>query len=214
MSADKQRKIRGTMRRRGSKMQPTKEKLLHTALLLLETHFPEDITGDMVLAHSSVSRGSLYHHFADVSDLVEQALVRRFSARVDENIATLDVMVENCSSPEYLYDQLCVMTDTTQSSGNSRHRFLRARLIGFAEGNERLTQRLGAEQQRLTEALTNLFAQAQNRGWLNRDFSPKAAALFVQAYTLGRVIDDISLEPVDQDEWNAFINRVIKLVLC
>jgi AcrR family transcriptional regulator len=209
-----QRKIRGAVQRRAPLEQPTKEKLLQTALNLLETHFPENITGEMLLEKSRVSRGSLYHHFLDVSDLLEQALVRKFSAQVDANIEALSNMMAMSKSAAEMYDALCVITDITQAPENKRSRFVRARLIGFAEDNDRLLQRLGAEQKRLTDALTGLFTTAQERGWMNKSFEPKTAALFVQAYTLGHVIDDISIDHIDQDSWNELIKRVIKQVFC
>lgn len=209
-----QRKIRGAAQRRAPRVQPTKEKLLQTALSLLETHFPEDVTGDMLLEHSGVSRGSLYHHFEDVSDLLEQALVRKFSTQVDTNIEALSQIVMMSHSADEMYQGLCDITEVTQAPENKRSRFVRARLIGFAEGNDRLIQRLGAEQKRLTDALTKLFSTAQDRGWMNSSFEPKTAALFVQAYTLGHVIDDISIDHVDQDSWNDLIKRVIKQVFC
>lgn len=209
-----QRKMRGATQQRERKAQPTREKLLQTALSLLETHFPEDVTGDMLLEHSGVSRGSLYHHFDDVSDLLEQALVSRFSAEVDTNIIVLSHMIKMSRSADDMYRRLCAVTNLMQSPENKRSRFVRARLIGFAEGNDRLLQRLGAEQKRLTDALTALLATAQQNGWMNTSFDPKTAALFIQAYTLGRVIDDVSIDHVDQDSWNDLINRVTKLVFC
>lgn len=209
-----QRKMRGAVQRRAPTEQPTKEKLLKTALNLLETHFPEDITGEMLLEHSGVSRGSLYHHFVDVSDLLELALVRKFSTQVDANIESLSNLMSASQSADQMYDGLCAVTDITQAPENKRSRFVRARLIGFAEENDRLLERLGAEQKRLTDALTELFAAAQERGWMNKAFNPNTAALFIQAYTLGRVIDDISIDHIDQDSWNDLIKRVIKLVFC
>jgi AcrR family transcriptional regulator len=209
-----QRKIRGAVQKPAPVEQPTKKKLLQTALDLLETHFPENITGEMLLAQSGVSRGSLYHHFLDVSDLLEQALVRKFSTQVDANIEALSNMMAMSHSANEMYDGLCTITDMTQAPENKRSRFVRARLIGFAEDNDRLLQRLGVEQKRLTDALSELFATAQERGWMNKAFEPRTAALFVQAYTLGHVIDDISIDHIDQDSWNDLIKRVIKQVFC
>lgn len=207
-----QRKIRGTVHKQTPNTQPTKEKPLQTALGLLEKHFPEDVTGDMVLEHSGISRGSLYHHFIDVSDLIEQSLVRMFGERVDENIEACSAVMNICRSPDQLYELLCNMTDVTQSSKNRRHRFARARLIGFAEGNDRLVERLGVEQKRLTDGLATLFANAQEQGWITKTVDPHTAALFVQAYTFGRVIDDISVDHVDQKDWNDLLRRAIKMV--
>ena len=214
MSSTNQRKIRGTAHKRSSRGQSTKDKLLNTALVQLESHFPENITGEMLIEQSGVSRGSLYHHFVDVSDLLEQALVIRFSEQVDDNIKTLSKMMAESRSADDMYDGLCDVTEITQAPENRGRRFMRARLISFAENNDRLTQRLGAEQKRLTDGIAELFADAQQRGWMSKMFDAHAAAQFIQAYTLGRVINDISVDGVEQQHWNDLIKRVVKLVFC
>lgn len=66
------------------------------------------------------------------------------------------------------------------------------------------------EQKRLTDSLTALFETNQQRGWMRPDFDPAVASIFIQAYTLGRVIDDVSQEKVDPDHWDDFINQAIR----
>jgi AcrR family transcriptional regulator len=207
-----QHKIGRATTKRAAAPSPTKDKLFHAALELLDSHYPEAITGEMLLEHSGASRGSLYHHYADLSDLLELALVHKFAGLVDANIDALTQMVNESASADEMFDWQCRISTVTQSPDRRGNRFFRARMIGFAEGNPRLTERLGIEQKRMTDTLASLFTTAQERGWMNKMFDPQAAALFVQAYTLGRVIDDISVDQVDPDNWNDLINRVIKQV--
>jgi hypothetical protein len=68
---------------------------------------------------------------------------------------------------------------------------------------------LGKEQERLTEAFIDLFKEAQNKGWMSTDIDARAAAVFVQAYTVGRVVDDIAPEKVDPDAWISLIMVVV-----
>ena len=49
---------------------PTKSKLVETATRLLKTHKPSEISVDLVLSESKISKGSLYHHFADLDELI------------------------------------------------------------------------------------------------------------------------------------------------
>jgi hypothetical protein len=65
------------------------------------------------------------------------------------------------------------------------------------------------EQQRLTDALADLVREAQVKGWFRSDFPPHVVAVFVQAYTLGRVLDEIAESPVDNTEWVAFIDHML-----
>ncbi len=55
---------------------PTKEELIQTVVVLLEGTTLNQITSEQVLAISGISRGSLYHHFEDFSELLELAQVR------------------------------------------------------------------------------------------------------------------------------------------
>ena len=65
---------------------PTSARLLRTTLDLLEAHDPDDVTVDMVLSASGVSKGSLYHHYRDFNDLLDRAQVLRFGRDVDDVI--------------------------------------------------------------------------------------------------------------------------------
>jgi hypothetical protein len=71
---------------------------------------------------------------------------------------------------------------------------------------------LGAEQARLTDALTDLIREAQEKGLYRNDFDPRACAVLIQAYTLGKVVDDVVDTPVDPQAWNDLISQVIALV--
>ncbi len=214
MTISPKRKIVRSPNRSKRTPAPTKEKLLATATSLIEIHFLEEITSEMVLEECGVSRGSLYHHFEDFSDLLEQALVRKFAGHVDESIEALTKVVYDSKSVEEMLAQLSLALEVIHSSANSSNRYFRARLIGLAESNDRLTQRLAIEQKRLSDTLADLFAEGQRKGWMNRNFDPSIASIFIQAYTLGKVIDDVSEEKIDPDRWNAFINQAVRLLFC
>jgi hypothetical protein len=47
------------------------------------------------------------------------------------------------------------------------------------------------------------------RGWLSTDLSPKVVAVFIQATTLGRIVDDITDDPVDPEDW---VNLVVTVM--
>ena len=76
----------------------------------------------------------------------------------------------------------------------------------------RLAARLAGEQARLTDALADLFRLAQSRRWMSRRFDPHAAAVLIQAYTLGRIVDDVVGSPMDPDAWNAIVNQIVDRV--
>lgn len=187
---------------------PTKERLILTTVSLMEGDHPDKVHVDEVLAKSGISKGSLYHHFEDFGDLIEAALIFRFSANVDRNIVAITDMITTVANRAEFYEGLGRITIMTQGRELAPIRFERARALGIAGSSDRFRARLGAEQQRVTDALTDLFREAQSRGWMNTEFDPHAAAVFIQAYTLGKVVDDVTPEPMDPDAWVALISRI------
>jgi AcrR family transcriptional regulator len=192
---------------------PTKELLVGICVDMLDHRQPEELMLSEVIEAAGVTKGALYHHFADFSELVESALIVRFGRYVDENVEVLTNLVESCQSRDEVIRALAVMTAETQSPDRRSVRLARAHLLAIAGTNPRLAGKLAAEQSRLTQALADLMAAAQSRGWFNNNFDPKAGAVLVQAYTLGRIVDDVSDDPVDPAEWERLINRVVELVL-
>ena len=191
---------------------PTRERLIDTVVVMLDGDHPDKINVDDVLLKSGISKGSLYHHFEDFNDLIESALVRRFSRTVDSSIDAITTLVAQAMSQQEALDGLHEITIATQAQDRAPMRFERARALGMAGWNPRFQKVLGEEQRRLTEALTDLFREVQHKGWMSAQFDPHAAAVLIQAYTLGQVVNDIDDEPMSRDAWNALIRRLIEQV--
>ncbi|HOB66099.1 TetR/AcrR family transcriptional regulator [Ottowia sp.] len=191
---------------------PTKECLLDTVMGLLDTQALESITVDLVLRQSGVSKGSLYHHFEDFPDLLEHALVQRFSLGVDKSVEMLSRVVRTSQTRDEAMAGLYKATSKTTAAALAGNRFERTKLIGFSRDNPRLSKKLASEQWRLTSALEGLFVEMQTKGWMSKSFDPRAAAVLIQAYALGKIIDDIVDEKVDEQAWNELVNKIIDRV--
>lgn len=194
-------------------MHPTREKLLMTTVALLDSENPERVGQELVLQESGVSKGSMYHHFQDFPEVVEAALVYRFHRNVDINIAAIDAALSDASSREDFIARMRDLTVATQGRDRAQLRFERARALGLAGNSERFRAALGAEQQRLTDATTAMIIRAQERGWVAREVDARALAVFIQSYTLGKAVDDITEVQMDEDAWVDLIVRIIEMAL-
>lgn len=191
-------------------MHPTRERLLLTTVELMDTENPEKVGVEMVLERSGISKGSLYHHFEDFPSLLEAALVYRFHRVVDSSIALIANTVATATTREQFFTDMEKVTTITHSREMTAIRFERARALGHAGTSERFREALGVEQQRLTLAFADLVREAQNQGWVTSDIDPMAAAVFIQAYTIGKLIDEVTAEPVDEQEWLKLIHRMVE----
>ena len=196
-----------------SSLHPTKRMLLQTVVKLLDSKEPSDITSEEILSISGISKGSMYYHYKDFSEIIEDAICERFGWYVDRSVDLCEAALNSAKSREDLIATLKQVTRATQRGDEEDVRYARVRAIAMASGNERMRKKLGEVQERLTEALEDLFRETKECGWVSADIEPRAAAVLVQAYTFGNVVDDFTPEHMDRESWFSLIDAVVEKVL-
>ncbi len=188
---------------------PTRERLIAVTVEMLDDRGPGEITVDDVLSLSGISKGSLYHHFTDLADLVDEALAYRFAHYVDLTVAAIVPIVTDSKTRDEMFAGIARITIATQSPESRPNRLERVETVGRAARNPHLRELLNNEQQRLNGALADLIHEGQNKRWFSADFDPLAAAVLIQAYTLGRALDDITEPHLDPQAWIDLIDRLV-----
>jgi len=187
-------------------LHPTKRALVQTVLDQLKTKKPSDLTSELILETSGISKGSLYHHFEDFDDLIETAQVFRYAAYVDQSIHILTKVFQTAKNRDEMLVELKQVTKFTQSPDLMSQRMDRATSISLANANPRMMKKLNVQQDRLNEALIDIFREARDRGWINKEVDLHAGAVFIQAYTLGIIINDVSGKKLDSKAWTDLID--------
>lgn len=188
---------------------PTAERLIATVSGMLDGDSPHSILIDSVLQESGVSRGALYHHFGDFPGLIEATLLRRFSMNVDADSAAIHKITTASQTFEEYWANIRALSAATQIPERAPIRAERARILALAATNDRFRSQLRVEQERLTSEMTEAIARAQIRGWVNDALDARAVAVLLQAYSLGRIVDDISIEPLNNERWIQLIDTVL-----
>lgn len=173
----------------------------------------EEISAAMVLDRAGASKSSMYHFFEDFNDLLEATFLQRFAASVQASDAAIKEIIANSQNGEELFSAIEAVTKSSQARSNSTIRFQRARMLARSERSDRFRRSLGEIQQMLTDSLTEAFEMAQEKGFLNRKFEARTGAVFIQAYTLGRLVDDITETQMDDADWEKLIGRILREVL-
>ncbi len=188
---------------------PTKARLIETTAELLASQFPQDIQVDEILEKSGISKGSLYHHFEDLGELLEAGQVARYADWVDRSIGLIVPVLSQAKTRDDIIEGLRRVTAYTQSPEYRGTRFARARALANAETSERFGKALGLEQERLTTALEDLVEEAKNKGLFRTELDSRVIAVFIQSYTLGKIVDDIVPNPMKSENWDKFILHML-----
>lgn len=188
---------------------PTRERLIEVTVQLIGDVGIEGVDMHEVLRRAGFTTGALYHHFRDMGHLLEEAMARRFPVGVRESLALLHEGLASATTLSDYQSLMGALTEVSQASHNSSRRMERAHYLALAFGNESLRDMIARQQADMTAELARVLADVQQRGWLRHDLNPKAVAVFIQAYTLGRIIDDITDEPLDPADWNQLIITVM-----
>ena len=186
-----------------------RKQLIDACRTLLADVGPKKITTTMLLKQAGVARGSLYHHFEDLETLVQSAMVEEFSEYVAANIAMLNAAISESKSAAEFRSALNRITEISQGVDRRSNRFARIRLIAYSDDHPKTLSLLSETQQRLTNSISEIVARAQQLGWVRRDISSRAVAVFIQSYTLGKVVDDIVPDAVPAIDWNSLINVIV-----
>ena len=191
---------------------PTRDLLVDTVLELLKNEHLSEVTSEEVLAKSGISKGSLYHHFADFDDLLEVAEVKRFSLLVDATVSKLAEMLSATSKEDFIA-ALEGFNQSTYGEGYKKTRLIRLKAVTHAGLTDRMKSRLQTEQDRLTMSIADMCQEAQFRGWTSKKFAPKTISVFLQAYTLGLIVNDYTDSPVEENDWLSLLSTILKDVI-
>jgi AcrR family transcriptional regulator len=192
-----------------SQLHPTGIELVKAVNRLLDIKRADEISTEEVLKESGISKGSLYHHFVDLPDLIETTLIHRYSRWIDSSIKRMSSLLNSAKTPRQLKESLFEITYATQKDSLREMRVERARIFAEAQNNERLSEMLIVETERMTSSIEDLVREVIDRELFKPGLNPRAIAIFIQAYTMGLLVNDFTQNKVSFENWSELINKII-----
>jgi len=190
-------------------LHPTGVELVKACDRLLDIKRPDQINTEEILRESGISKGSLYHHFVDLPDLIETTLIYRYSKWIDLSIQRMSSLLSSAKSAKALKEALFQITFATQKDSLKNMRIERARIFAEAQQNSRLSEKLIAETERMTTSIEDLVREVIDRKLFIPGLNARAVAVFIQAYTLGLIVNDFTTNKVTFEDWTTLINQII-----
>lgn len=195
------------MRQQGE-IHPTRDLIVATAATLMKVKGVGALHIDDILEETGLSRGALYHHFKNVDEIIESALLATYAEGINFNIQFVrNVLASATSAEEFRAGVFAANIEYARNEQLRQVRKLRAHAMATTATAPILQEALAHEQQRLTDEYINVISQAQKNDWVRTSLDPLALATFIQAYSFGFIVDDVSHSHVDADKWVAIIEE-------
>jgi len=155
---------------------------------------------------TGVNYGSVYHHFGSREGVIDAAYESMFIGLVNEDIAAIRNINETASSlQEYIEKMQPLLVALSAGEDRSNRRARRVRIVAAAITRPELRKLVGEIQSSLSADLTALVRHGQDQGWIRSDIPPNAIAVFFLALVFGRNLDDVSVTPIPQADWDVMV---------
>lgn len=195
------------MRAQGE-IHPTRDLIVETAATIMKQKGVGALHIDDILQQTGLSRGALYHHFKNVDEIIESALLATYAEGINANIEFVrNVLASSKTLQDFRKGIFEANVMYVRNEPLRDLRKLRAHAMATTATAPVLRDALAQEQQRLTDEYIIVITQAQKNGWVRTSLDPLALATFIQAYSFGVIIDDVSESHVDADKWIAIIEE-------
>lgn len=160
---------------------------------------------------TGVNYGSVYHHFGSREGVIDAAYNQLFSDLVQRDIDELsNASSESADIDEFLVRIQPLIGLLTAGEERRRSRAMRTRIVAAALTRPELAALIGATESRLTVELADVMSMGQDRGFVRKDVSARSLAVLIQAIVFGRVLDDVTTTPVEQEDWDFTMNTLFQ----
>lgn len=191
-----------------SAIHPTRALIISAASEIMKKNLTASFHIDELLAATGLTRGAMYHHFKNVEEVIDSALAAIYVEGINQNIELVQQVLGSATTFEQFRDGVF---KANQMYVNNELlivvRKLRAYAMAASATSGDLAITIAKEQQNLTNEYVAVIAAAQKQGWTRSDISPEALAVFIQAYSFGIIIDDISDTHISKKAWSRMIEN-------
>jgi len=189
-------------------LHPTAQKLVDTVIEMLQTTAYSNIKSENVLARSGITRGPLYHHFADFDDLIQTAQIQLYKSFAFDVISQLVKVFEATDDLENARRELHSFVENR--SRRITYTLLRQRvgIIHNAASMPNLREKLNNTQEALTQERMKAYQICLDKGWADPTMDPRCVAILMQSSFIGRVLDEMSSVQMDVNEWVKVLSRL------
>jgi hypothetical protein len=136
-----------------------------------------------------------------------------FLEGVEQHAALLKSATMESKTKSEFWKRAAEIVRISQAKDRWDFRLARCRLIAHSKESPRFGKLLAADQNKINDKFTELFVELRRKGWMKGNVQPAAAAVLVQALTLGRIVDDVATKKLREEDWNDLYLQIMRKVV-
>ena len=181
--------------------QSTKSQILEATIALLKSGGESAVKVGLIANDLGIAAPSLYHHFANRSELIRAAYVEWYwqCLRIDGATPELAAVAE--TQEQY---EATLRASIMWSYQASRHeaRSVRMAVLGAAQNDLLLASEINSVNRNFLNSVAQSVIYGQKKGWVRSDIDPLALAYWAHGQIIGRVVAEMDDGAVNFDDWD------------
>lgn len=191
----------------------TREQILEEAITAIEQGGEASVRVAVIAAKVGVAVTAIYHHFGSRDGLVESALAERYlrsvlnlQPRTREYLEAVETQAEFEAGLEVLVRELADPVRYAQ-------RMIRVQVVAGSAGRPGLIEKLREMQMLALRQQVEIYRIAQDKGFVSQSLDLEAFASLLTGIVFGRVLQDLVVDQVDDEAYNALLLKGLKGLL-
>lgn len=188
---------------------PTAQRLVDTVKEMLKDTSYNNIKSENVLLRSGISRGPLYHHFANFDELIQIAqtqIYQDYVGLLSDALMSASIALED---PMATRDEFAKIIGSSQVGNSVSLRRQRVGIVHNASSTKSFSEKLGITQEGLTQQWMKIYQISVDKGWADPSLDPRTVSILLQSTLFGRILDDISPIQMNSDAWVVTLIRLL-----
>ena len=191
----------------------TKDAMLRIAMETIDESGEAGIRLDAILEAVGVSPSSLYHHYGNLSGLIEAAHIERFRRYVLSNAIELKAGIEASSSAKDFRNLVDSLMAVYFDNSRSLARMQRSHAFGSAYGRAEFLHKIGLAQKEALDIGASAIDLAKEKGFVRADLDSRAFIALFDSQSFGRVLVEATGEAQLGADWNALALSTVHFLL-
>jgi len=174
----------------------TRTRIINAAIAMMDEGGESAVRLGAIAENLGIKEPSIYHHFANRTELVTAAYVEWYwqCLKTDIPVEAMMVLVE--TREDYVR---AVRKTMEWSYQPERHhaRAIRLSVLGAAQRNPELAVAINEINKKFLGTIADSAKVAQQKGWLRQNLDPMAIAYWLHGQIIGRVVAEMNPGHVD-----------------